>query len=377
MNFGKLGNGNYTLAIQVSDVAGNGATQSIAFQVGDLVSAFGNPNTLSGLALQANILLNNSTNPAAISGLQTAILQLQAAAAIFTVDPGQAFLLGQSAYSSLSSARVGSNSAAILALQTSLAGVIEGEVSVILGAYLPSAANPPWVILDPNNSATGPTRARGEYLDRTFLTQQGGVFRDFIVNPNNVFQLATAQRALANSYARQGDLVNTIASSITAYDTLAQIYQDGVLYNLYGATDGYPANSVLMVTGNNVAPAYYNITHPNTFGDETGRIVQYQMQKFTQAVSGNPRMLAVLSPSTLATIQNANTTLVAFKNAVSTVQNANWAGFGNKQVVQNIYFERDPDVAIYSATAGRCNSQSLLAVRDGFDARQRRQFLVV
>ena len=118
------------------------------------------------------------------------VVQMQAAARLFTTQPGQAFVLAQQADHALQASEAQGIDLAYI--RHRLSAFVAGEVRRIDRAYRSAATSlTPWSILNPdtNPNVLGANIA-GAYRARQFLMDRGSVFRDYTVYPSKVLVIS-------------------------------------------------------------------------------------------------------------------------------------------------------------------------------------------
>ena len=332
-------NGNYNMYVVVTDQAGNSNTTAYPFTVAPLTTALVNDpnNPVGGLAaVLATLSTATSTPLSARSSITLAKQYVQSAGGIFYESPGQALLLLRQAWTQLDTAR--SNGANVATPQAFLANMAEGEVRRILVAVQQqyNAGNlPKWSFLDDPN-------LRDVYKTRTFLTNVGGSFRDYAIDPLTTLNLANGLLSIAAQHINRGETSQTIDSAVSTFDALSTLFQDSVLTTLYNTNGGMPHTVDVGTSGNPnlISEAYFQQTPASHFGNEVGRTVASQISRFAARAQGGA--LFGIAPSTLTTLTSVTNQIGAFTNALAVVQNANWnpasaSGFTNKKLVEQVY----------------------------------------
>ncbi|HET6346915.1 MAG TPA: hypothetical protein VFH51_18415, partial [Myxococcota bacterium] len=181
------------------------------------------------------------------------------------------------------------------------------------------------------------------YKSREFIVKHNNVFRDYTINPNNVLRLARSALAVSDQYVAQGDTLNAMKQALVGFDALALLYSDTVMTNLYGASYGYTTHAVVLNPGaanpNTAVEAYYKITVPSHFGNESALVLNAQLQRFNAVAQSGA--LVGIPRTVIDTLADITASVAVLSQTVAVIQSANWdlaaARIGNQQLTENIY----------------------------------------
>jgi hypothetical protein len=328
--------------VTVTDLAGNSTYRAYTLNVTDFINGLvgNNPNApTGGIAAQMFLAMQDTATPdGALFDLQDAIVKLQAAAKMFIVQPGQAFVLAQQADYALKAAE--SYGLDLSYPRGRLGAFVLGESRRMVQAYQAAATLlTPWSPLNPSTNPNAPgMQVAGAYRARKFLLNRGDVFRDYTVYPSKVLAVAQSGVAQADAAARHNNVPGTLSAALGAYDSLAAIYQEAVMAPLY-AYAGWSPQSQALVDPNAVPGyvGYYKITSPQRLGDEMAQVLTVQLTRFIAAAAQAGGNLA-LPASAVAAVKDARTALTAYHTAVSVIgTKGNWALLSNQQLVGSLY----------------------------------------
>ena len=347
LDFSSLPPGMYSLNISVTDAAGNQISgPAYPFTVTDLQGAFANSPS-SVVAMMLSDINNPNVDASVVPQLTLARNQLITASGVALESPGMAFILAQQAFNNVGVAITNSTHFPNGPYyQTQIAQFVNGEVRGIVNATQ-NANLTDWAMIapDPNypvNKVNGLYQNRSFLIDRGFANTPPAAIRDYKISVANTLGLAQAALAQSNNNATAGNLANSIASSLTAFNAITTLYQDRTFQTIY-AYRNYVAHTI---NSNNVTwpQAYFKGGPPQHFGAEIGLTVADQISRFATLIQ-NPCVVVpgVVPLSAVNVTLDAMSKANAFAQAAVLIQNPNWyqtgtgQQFGNQGVTQSVY----------------------------------------